>query len=64
MHQDVAHNRITEIDAMCGYICQKGNQLGINTLTINLYSMLSDIKKARFNSRLLLITINLTGDKL
>lgn len=31
MHQDVAHNRITEIDAMCGYICQKGNQLGINT---------------------------------
>ena len=31
MHQDVLHNRMTEIDAMCGYICQQGKQLGIDT---------------------------------
>ncbi|CAM3738654.1 MULTISPECIES: ketopantoate reductase family protein [Pseudoalteromonas] len=31
MHQDIAHNRMTEIDAMCGYICQQGQHLGIST---------------------------------
>lgn len=31
MQQDVTHNRLTEIDAMCGYICQQGVKLGINT---------------------------------
>ncbi|MFU2511294.1 ketopantoate reductase family protein [Pseudoalteromonas sp. ASV78] len=31
MQQDVLHNRTTEIDAMCGYICQQGKQLGIDT---------------------------------
>ena len=31
MHQDIAHNRATEIDAMCGYICQQAELLGIKT---------------------------------
>ncbi|WP_405632766.1 ketopantoate reductase family protein [Pseudoalteromonas sp. Ld20] len=31
MQQDVAHSRVTEIDAMCGYICQQAKILDINT---------------------------------
>ncbi|HAG40480.1 MULTISPECIES: ketopantoate reductase family protein [unclassified Pseudoalteromonas] len=31
MHQDVAHNRQTEIDAICGYISQQGKRLNIST---------------------------------
>ena len=31
MHQDFHHHRDTEIMAICGYICQQGELLGINT---------------------------------
>lgn len=31
MHQDVANNRQTEIDAICGYISKQGKRLSINT---------------------------------
>jgi len=31
MHQDIMHNRPTEIDAMCGYICQQAELFGIKT---------------------------------
>ncbi|MCQ8878179.1 2-dehydropantoate 2-reductase [Pseudoalteromonas shioyasakiensis] len=31
MQQDITHTRPTEIDAMCGYICQQAAKLGIKT---------------------------------
>lgn len=31
MQQDITHNRLTEIDAMCGYICQQGAKVGVKT---------------------------------
>ncbi|MFY8326421.1 ketopantoate reductase family protein [Pseudoalteromonas sp. ZZD1] len=31
MQQDITYNRPTEIDAMCGYICQQGAKVGVKT---------------------------------
>ena len=31
MQQDISHNRESEIDAICGYVCEQGAKLGIKT---------------------------------
>ena len=31
MQQDISHNRQSEIDAICGYVCEQGAKLGVKT---------------------------------
>ncbi|MGX1111734.1 2-dehydropantoate 2-reductase [Pseudoalteromonas sp. MBR-15] len=31
MQQDISHNRASEIDAICGYVCEQGAKLGVKT---------------------------------
>ncbi|KTG19146.1 2-dehydropantoate 2-reductase [Pseudoalteromonas sp. XI10] len=31
MQQDISHNRESEIDAICGYVCEQGAKLGVKT---------------------------------
>ena len=49
MQQDISHNRESEIDAICGYVCEQGAKLGVKTPHNQAMLCLIKTKSAEFS---------------